>query len=190
MDWIEKLNKELEERRDRLSTPDAIEERKRKAAQYGGLVSKPSKEARKKLSDLGKQRKVTQEHKENLVKSKLRYKISKEQLLKAQSKHRFGKDIAKELGITFNTYKSIAEFHGVYKSLGEKNMGRVNGLKTSKPVLVWKYNKDTKSKGEFVGEWESGQQCSKDLGITRNSITLVCNKIHKQSKGYYIEWKK
>lgn len=188
MDWIDKLNKELEERREFLKTPEQREEARKRMYAYGGSVSKLTPEGRKKLSNLKKNTKFTKSHKEALKKSKLKYKISKQQILDAQSKYEFNKDIAKELGITFNTYKSIATHHGVYKSLGENNMGRINGMKTAKPIKVWKWNKETKTIGEFVGEFESVSSANKILGTTGNALKYVAKGKYSQAKGYYAEW--
>ena len=190
MSWIDDLNKKLKERRKKLSTPEAKKERARKAAEWGGLISKPSKEARENLSQLKKNQKFTKQHRESLKKSKLRYKVTKEQILESQSKFEFNKDRAEYFGISFNTYKSIAKFHGVYQTNKMTDMGKINGMKAAKPIKVWKYDKKTKSKGEFVGEFLSQKQANKKLGTTGGALSHVANGKNKQAKGFYAEWVK
>ena len=70
MNWIDKLNKELQERRERNSTPEAKKESKKRMYQWAGSLSKPSEEARKKLSEMRKNQNFTKEHRESLKKSK------------------------------------------------------------------------------------------------------------------------
>lgn len=190
MSWIDDLNKKLEERRKKLSTPEAKRERVRKAAEWGGLISKPSKEAREKLSQLKKNQKFTKQHRESLKKSKLKYKISKKQILEAQSKFEFNKEIAEYLGITFNTYKSIAKHHGVYQTNKMEDMGRINGMKAAKPIKVWKFDKKTETIGEFVGEFPSCIEANRKLGTTGSALRYVADKKYKQAKGFYTEWVK
>lgn len=188
MDWIDKLNKELQERRERNSTPEAKEAAKKRMYQYGGSISSPSKEARKKLSELKKKTKFTESHKKALKKSKLKYKITKKQILDVQSKYEFVNQMAKELGITVNTFKSIAKFHGVYKSHKMEDMGRINGMKTAKPIKVWKWNKEEKCKGDFIGEFESCVEANRHLGTTGSALRYVADGKYNQAKGYYAEW--
>jgi len=189
-DWLESLKKDIEKfhNTDWGKLTDKEFNRK-EGARIGGLMSSPGKEGRLKLSELKKNQKFSKKHRESLKKSKLKHKITKEQILEAQSKHQFGKDIAKELGVAFNTYKSIAEHHGVYKTLGEHNTGRINAMKTAKPIKVWKYNKETKSVGEFVGQFESVSDANRQLGTT-SGLKKVADGIYKQAKGYYGEWVK
>ena len=189
MDWIDKLNNELQERRDELSTPEAKREGMIRMAKWAGSQSKPSTEAKKKLSDLKKKQRFSQQHKEALKKSKLKYKITKEQILESQSKFEFNKDRAKYLGITFNTYKSIAKFHGVYQTNDVKSMGRINGMNSSNAILVWKWDKQSKTKGKFIGEFPSISEANRQLGTTGSGLSNVAKGKWKQVKGYYAEFK-
>ena len=154
-----------------------------------GKGRKLTKEAKIKLSNSKKGMVFTKEHKDSLKKSKLKHKITKEQILDSQSKFEFNKDRAEYLGITFNTYKSIAKFHGVYQTNDMESMGRINGMKAAHPILVWKYDKKTQSKGEFVGEFPSVKEANKQLGTTGAGLSLVARGKCKQAKGYYAEFK-
>lgn len=182
-DWFKELTTELNTFDDSGMT-DAL------LSQWNaGKNSRPSESGKKKLSEMRRNQNFTSEHKEALKKGKLRYKISKEQIIEAQSKFYFGKDIANYLNISFNTYKSIAEYHKVYKTLGENNMGRINALAFANQLLVWKWDKKTQSKGEFVGEYVSGTEANNALGTTGAALSKVARGECKQAKGYYAEFK-
>ena len=182
-DWFKELTTELNTFDDSGMT-DAL------LSQWNaGKNSRPSESGKKKLSEMRKNQNFTSEHREMLKKSKLKYKISKEQILESQSKFEFNKDRAEYLGITFNTYKSIAKFHGVYQTNDMESMGRINGMKAAHPILVWKYDKKTQSKGEFVGEFPSIKQANDVLDTTGGALSKVARGECKQAKGYYAEFK-
>lgn len=182
-DWFKELSVELGNFDDSSMT-DAL------LSQWNaGKNSRPSESGKKKLSEMRKNQNFTKEHREMLKKSKLKYKISKEQILESQSKFEFNKDRAEFLGITFNTYKSIAKHHGVYQTNDMETMGRINGMKAAHPILVWKYDKKTQSKGEFVGEFPSVKEANKQLGTTGDALSKVARGQYKQAKGYYAEFK-
>ena len=182
-DWFKELTTELNTFDDSGMT-DAL------LSQWNaGKNSRPSESGKKKLSEMRKNQNFTSEHREMLKKSKLKYKISKEQILESQSTFEFNKDRAEYLGITFNTYKSIAKFHGVYQTNDMETMGRINGMAAAHPILVWKYDKKTQSKGEFVGEFPSVKEANKQLGTTGAGLSLVARGKCKQAKGYYAEFK-
>lgn len=188
-DWLDSLKKDIE----KFHTTEwgkltDKEFNRKEGARMGGLMSSPSSEGRKKLSEMRKNQNFTKEHRESLKKSKLKYKITKEQILEAQSKFEFNKEIAEYLGITFNTYKSIAKHHGVYQTNKMEDMGRINGMKAAKPIKVWKYDRKTQTIGEFVGEFPSCIEANRKLGTTGSNLRYVCDKKQKQAKGYYAEW--
>lgn len=155
-----------------------------------GKGRKLTEEAKQKLSKAKKGMVFTKEHKESLEKAKLKHKISKEQILEANSKFEFNSDRAKYMGMTVNTFKSIAKHHGVYQTNDMESMGRINGMKAAHPILVWKYNKETESKGEFIGEFPSVKQANGVLDTTGSALSKVARGECKQAKGYYAEFKK
>ena len=65
----------------------------------------------------------------------------------------------------------------------------IKGMKVSIPLLVWKYNKKTKSKEEFIGEFKSYGDANNKLGTTGDALARVARGKCKQAKGYYAEFK-
>jgi hypothetical protein len=140
-----------------------------------------SDDTKKKISKALKDKPLSIEHIESLKKTKLRYKISKDDILKAQKGTTTAKEVAEKLGIDFNTYKSIATFHKVYKkqSLAERNQS--NG----DCILAWEYNGE---KGKFIGEFQSQNAAKDALGI-KASLKNVLEGKYKQMSGYTFEYK-
>jgi len=87
------------------------------------------------------------EHKKSLIKTKLRFKISKQQILDAQIGTTTAKEVAQKLGIDFHTYKGIAEYHKVYKklSISERNK------QAADIIDIWKFDSTKKlNRGKYV----------------------------------------
>ena len=55
--------------------------------------------------------------------------------------------------------------------------------KKSKEVLVYKLD------GTFIGEYCSGRECARVLGLQQTTITQVCKGRQKQIKGYTFKYK-
>lgn len=138
--------------------------------------------AKKKISESKKDKPLSKQHIESLKKGKLKYKITKDDILNAQKETSTAKEVADKLGIDFNTYKSIATFHKVYKkqSLAERNQSNGNC------ILAWEYNG---KKGKFIGEFPSQNAARHALGI-KAPLKHVLEGKYKQMGGYTFEYKK
>lgn len=152
------------------------------------MKGKPKSEiTKKRVSASRKGIEFSSEHKENLKKQKLINKITSEQILQLQKECNTAKDVAKQLGITWHTYKRIATELGVYKKmdLSERNKSCGND------IFAWKYDaSQPDGKGEFIGEYKSLHECAREL--TKGAPGGIGNVLKgkaKQSKGYYFEYK-
>lgn len=148
----------------------------------GSDALKMSDDTKKKLSESKKGKPLSKEHKESLKKTKLKFKITKEEILKAQSLFKTAKEVAAYLKIDGHTYKRICEYHNVYKKL---SLSERNKQISSVPVLCYDYKS-----GEFIKEYNSISDASRDLNLFNPNITSVCRGKYKQYKGYYFEYKK
>jgi hypothetical protein len=142
---------------------------------------KMSDEARKEISKRLKGKPKSKSHIQSLKKTKLKYKISKEQILEAQIGTTTAKEVADKLGIDFHTYKAVATYHKVYKkqSLSERNKDI-----SSKAVLCWEYDTE-----KYIGEYYSVAEAARQLDVAGPNIISVCKGKYKQCKGYYFEYK-
>jgi hypothetical protein len=138
------------------------------------------------LSKAHKGKKKSERHKQALKESNYRYTISVESILKVQSQTQEAKEAAKLLKLTFNTYKDICIFHGIYK---KEDLVQRNKELTGHAVRCWKYDSTKKdSKGDYIGEFKSRKEAGEALGgISSGNIGFVLNKTYKQAKGYYFE---
>jgi hypothetical protein len=59
----------------------------------------------------------------------------------------------------------------------------LGNIKTSKPILVYRID------GNFVGEYPSGRECSRQLNLNPSCITDVLKGNQYQTKGYVIKYK-
>lgn len=142
---------------------------------------KMSDEAKKKLSKALSNKPKTKYHIASLKKTKLRYKISKEQILEAQIGTTTAQQVADKLGIDFHTYKAVATYHKVYK---KQSLSERNKLISSKPVLCWTYDTE-----KYIGEYYSVAEAARQLNVAGTNIISVCKGKYKQCKGYYFEYK-
>lgn len=143
------------------------------------------KTTREKLSKALSGKPKSKSHIEKLKTTKLKYKITKEQILEAQIGTNFAKEVADKLGIDGHTYKDIATYHGVYD---KKRDG--NRLAQSKSTIhVWYYDKTkSDSKGEWFGSFISKSQAAEACGIKmRIGITKVIKGEFKQMGGFFFE---
>jgi hypothetical protein len=124
---------------------------------------------------------LSKQHIEALKKTKLKFKISKQQILEAQIGTTTAQEVADKLNIDFHTYKGIAEYHKVYKklSLSERN-------KESADIIdIWKFDLTKKlNRGKYVG------RVTKPIARTKYGIKNM-NKFfdgtYKQVNGFVLE---
>jgi hypothetical protein len=151
------------------------------AALAGTDALKMNKETKNKLSKALSGKKKSKEHIEKLKKTKLQYKITKKQIQDAQKLFPYAKDVAKYLGIDFNTYKRIAIEKGCYKIVSLSNR---NKSICSKKIIA------TNIKTEKSIEFNSIADASKKLSIAATNIVSVCKGKYKQCNGYYFTYVK
>lgn len=81
-----------------------------------------------------------------------------------------------------------------YQKGAYKNNGGINNQILER-ILVWKFDKETKSKGEFIGEYTSMTECGNQLThrfkteITKMGISKMINRNYRQYKGLVFEKK-
>ena len=141
---------------------------------------KMSDEAKKEISKRLKGKPKSKLHIATLKKTKLKYKISKEQILEAQIGTITAKEVADKLGISFNTYKAVASYHKVYKkqSLSERNASNADVIE------IWKYNPNFPlNRGEYIGKM-SKPDARNSLGI--NNINKFFDGTYVQVNGYVL----
>jgi ABC-type Fe3+-citrate transport system substrate-binding protein len=166
-------------------TDGKISQKAAMASLRGSDVMKHSDEHKKKISERFKGKPKSKEHIESLKNTKLKHKITKEQILEAQIGTTFAKEVAEKLGIDGHTYKAIATYHGVYN---KKRDG--NRLAQSKSTIhVWYYDKTkSDSKGEYFGKFISKSEAANACGIKmRTGITKVIKGECKQFGGFFFE---
>jgi hypothetical protein len=152
------------------------------ASLKGTDTLKMSDEAKDEISKRLKGKPKTKSHIDKLKKTKLKYKISKEQILEAQIGTTTANEVANKLGIDSHTYKAVATYHNVFK---KQSLSERNKLISSKPILCWVYGSE-----EFVGEYYSVSEAARQLNVAGTNIISVCKGKYKQCKGYYFEYKK
>ena len=139
------------------------------------------KETRIKLSNSLSNKTKSIEHREALIKTKLRFKISKKEILNAQKNTKTAKQVAKKLDIDFHTYKAIAEYHKVYKklSLSDRN-------KQSADIIdIWKFEPTKKlNRGKYIGRVTKPIARSK-YGI--KNMNKFFDGTYKKVNGYVLE---
>jgi hypothetical protein len=148
---------------------------------------KMSDEAKKEISKRLKGKPKSKAHKENLKKKKLKYKITKQEILNAQNivLNEKGvitaKDVAAILDIDVHTYRGIATYHNCYKkqSLSERNTSKAD------IIDVWEYNPDFKlNRGKYIGRM-SKPDARNNLGI--NNMNKFFDGTYAQVNGYVLE---
>lgn len=139
-----------------------------------------SEEAKEKISKALSDKPKSKEHIEKLKKTKLKYKITKKQIIDAQKLFPYAKDVANHLGIDVHTYKRIAMEKNCYKkvSLSERNK------KVCSTKIIAK-NIETQK----VIEFNSIADASRKLNIVPNNICAVCKGKYKQAKGWIFQYK-
>jgi hypothetical protein len=147
----------------------------------GSDTLKMSDEVKKKLSESKKGKPLSKQHRESLKKTKLKFKITKEEILKAQSLFKTAKEVASYFNIDCHTYKSICEYHKIYKKL---SLSERNKQISSVPILCYDYKT-----GEFIKEYDSISDASRDLDLFNPNITSVCRGKYKQTGGYSFRYK-
>tara|TARA_R110000772_G_scaffold2435_2_gene8676 strand:- start:8160 stop:8624 length:465 start_codon:yes stop_codon:yes gene_type:complete len=60
---------------------------------------------------------------------------------------------------------------------------------TFKEVLVWKWDKENKSKGDFVGEYSSVTESCKQLNLSKGNASAVARGKLLSHRGYVLEYK-
>ena len=183
---ISEINKKLKDLNKKYKksglTDGKISHKAAMASLKGDERLKMSEEAKKEISKRLKGKPKSKSHIENLKNKKLKFKITKEQILEAQIGTTTAKEVADKLDISFNTYKAVATYHKVYKkqSLSERNKDI-----SSKPVLCWTYDTE-----KYIGEYYSISEAARELNIAATNIISVCKGKYKQCNGYYFEYKK
>lgn len=152
------------------------------ASLKGSDKLKMSDEAKKEISKRLKGKPKSKSHIDKLKKTKLRYKITKEQILEAQIGTTTAKEVADKLGIDGHTYKAIATYHKVYK---KQSLAERNKQISSVPILCYEYDSM-----KFLREYNSVSDAARDLNLFSTNISTVCRGKYKQYKGYYFEYKK
>lgn len=184
---ISEINKRLRELNKKYKksglTDGKISHKAAMASLKGDERLKMSDEAKKAISKRMKGKPKTKSHKQSLKQSKLKFKITKKQILEAQKDTKTAKEVADKFGIDIHTYKAIAEYHGVYKKL---SLAERNKQNCSLPVLVYYYNTM-----EFIAEYPSIAEAQRNLKLKgASNIVSVCKGKYKQYNGYYFEYKK
>lgn len=165
------------------------EEYKARMSKIQKEVWKRDPDRRKRMSELAKGRKLSEETKQKLREANLGKKHTEESKLKMKTSQS-GKKKPK-------TSESLK------KAWAEGKMKGMTGKKTSalqkekarkqaliqielckKPVIAHKKN------GEYVGEFESGAEAGRLLGISNSKITEVCKRKRKSCYGYVFDYKK
>jgi hypothetical protein len=183
---ISEINKKLSELNKKYKesglTDGKISHKSAMANLKGSDTLKMSDAAKKKISEASKGKPKSKQHIEALKKTKLKFKLSKQQILDAQVGTTTAQEVADKLNIDFHTYKGIAEYHKVYKkqSLAERNQSNGNC------ILAWEYNG---KKGKFIGEFPSQNAARHTLGI-KAPLKHVLEGKYKQMGGYTFEYKK
>jgi hypothetical protein len=182
-----KLNQFDEKYKESGLTDGKISHKAAMANLKGSDSLKMSDEAKKKISEASKGKPKSKIHIESLKKTKLKFKITKEDILKAENDVLLekgvitAKEVSKKLNIDFHTFKGIAEYHGVYKSqkLPDRNMQNCS-------VSVLAYHCKTM---KFIKEFTSIADAARELGVGGSNIVNVCKGKYKQCNGYYFEYK-
>lgn len=186
---IQDINKKLEEFNSKYKetglTDGKISQKVAMSKLKGTDTLKWTDEQKKLHSERRKGIVFSESHIENLLLKKLKYKITKEQILEAQKGTNYAKEVAKKLGIDEHTYRDIAIFHNVY----DKKRGG-NKLAQSKSIIhVWYYDKTkSDSKGEWFGSFISKAETADACGFKmRSGITKVIKGECKQFGGFFFE---
>lgn len=182
---ISEINKKLKELNKKYKksglTDGKISHKAAMSALKGDDRLKPSEETKKRLSKALSNKPKSKSHIASLKKTKLRYKISKEQILEAQIGTTTAKEVADKLGIDFHTYKNVATFHKVYKkqSLSERNASKAD------IIDVWEYNSNNPlNRGNYKGRMSKPDARNK-LGI--NNMNKFFDGTYTQVNGYVLE---
>lgn len=162
-------------------TDGKISQKAAMASLAGSDRLKMSDEAKQKISDFQRNKPKTKEHIDKIKKTKLKYKITKKEIVEAQKLYTYAKDIANHLGIDFNTYKRIAIEKGCYKkvSLSQRN----RNICSTKIIA-------TNIKTEKSYKFNSMADASKKLEIPATNICAVCKGKYKQAKGWSFQYEK
>jgi hypothetical protein len=181
-DWLKEIKKEIGKfHKTEYAKISDGRINQRVIAREFSLGRKMSNESKNKLSKALSNKPKSKSHIATLKKTKLRYKISKEQILQAQIGTTTAQQVADKLGITFNTYKAVATYHKVYK---KQSLSQRNKDISSKPVLCWTYDTE-----KYIGEYYSVSEAARQLNVASPNIISVCKGLYKQCKGYYFEYK-
>ena len=185
MKSISEINKRLKELNSKYKksglTDGKISHKSAMANLKGSDSLKMSDDSKKKMSESKKNKPLSEQHKESLKNSKLKFKITKEEILEAQSLFKTAKDVASYLKIDTHTYKNICEHHNIYKKL---SLSERNKQISSVPILCYDYKT-----GEFIKEYNSISEAGRDLNLFNPNIVSVCKGKYKQYKGWTFEYK-
>jgi hypothetical protein len=142
---------------------------------------KLSNDTKNKISKALSNKSKSNEHIQKLKKTKLQYKITKKQILDIQKECNTAKEVANKLGIDFNTYKRIAEIHGVYKMLSLSERNKLN----ADIVDVWEYNPSKKdNRGKYIGRITK-PEARKKYNI--HNMNKFFDGTYKQVNGYVLK---
>lgn len=161
---------------------------------------KHSEKARKNMSQAHIGKPISQEHlqKWNDGRRKqawelLLSRVSQEMIIEAIEIHgNHQQHILEHLDISIYTFRKLCKHYNI-PIVKKSNYEKTEWARTqqAKVVLCWKYDKSLDGgKGEFVGEYYSATEASRQLGFKgHQKITLVCNKKRPHTQGYYFEYK-